>query len=513
MSEPRSRASLDPVAWEDLRRDGHRMLDDMFDHLETLRDQPVWQAPPPDKLAAVHEPLPRAPTSLRDVHAQFARAILPYSSGNAHPGFMGWVQGGGTPVGMLAEMLAAGMNANLGGRHHMAIEVERQMVAWTRDLFGFPDTASGLFVTGTSAANFMGVLVARTAALGPPVRSRGLTALGRHLTAYTSAAAHGCITRAMEIAGLGRDQLRFIPVDAEHRIEIAALKQAIATDRANGLQPFLLIGTAGTVDVGAIDDLPALADIAKAERLHFHIDGAFGALAILAPGLAPRLSGIERADSLAFDWHKWGQVPYDAGFLLVRDGVLHRQTFAGEDVYLQRAERGLAAGDWWPCDYGPDLSRGFRALKTWFTLKTYGADAIGRAIAETVSLAQMLVARVTDEPELELLGPVPLNIVCFGYRSADADRLNAEIVADLHEAGRVAPSLTTIGGRTAIRAAIVNHRTAAEDVEALVRSVLALGRAARDTSGRMIPTRGLPVPQASRHEPAQAHRQVAAWPA
>jgi aromatic-L-amino-acid decarboxylase len=479
MPEPHAPASLDPTDWQDLRRNGHRMLDTMFDHLETLRDQPVWQAPPPDILAAIREPLPRSPTDLSDVHAQFVSAILPHSSGNAHPGFMGWVQGGGTPVGMLAEMLAAGMNANLGGRHHMAIEVERQMVTWTSDLFGFPRTSSGLFVTGTSAANFMGVLVARTRVLGPSVRSRGMTALGRHLIAYTSAAAHGCIARAMEMAGLGREQLRLIPVDPEHRIRMAALKQAIAVDRARGLEPFLLIGTAGTVDVGAIDDLPALADIAAAERLHFHIDGAFGALAMLAPDLAPRLAGIERADSLAFDWHKWGQVPYDSGFLLVRDSELHRQTFAAEAAYLRRDERGLAGGEWWPCDYGPDLSRGFRALKTWFTLKTYGADAIGHCIAGTVALAQRLAARVAAEPELELLGPVPLNIVCFGYRSADADRLNAEIVADLHEAGRVAPSLTTVAGRTAIRAAIVNHRTAAEDVDALVRSVLALGRTYR----------------------------------
>jgi aromatic-L-amino-acid decarboxylase len=447
--------------------------------MQSLRDQPVWRAPPTGSLASIHEPRPRAPSRLRDVHAQFVNSILPYSSGNAHPGFMGWVQGGGTPVGMLAEMLAAGMNANAGGRDHMAIEVERQMIAWTRDLFGFPVTASGLFVTGTSQANFMGVLVARTRALGQLVRDRGLAAIGRHLTAYTSAAAHGCIARAMEMTGLGRDQLRLIPVDPEHRIRIAALRQAIATDRKHGLTPFLLIGTAGTVDVGAIDDLTALAAIAEAEQIHYHIDGAFGALAMLAPGLAPLLSGIERADSLAFDWHKWGQVPYDAGFLLVRDGALQRQTFAADAAYLRRAERGLAGGDWWPCDYGPDLSRGFRALKTWFTLKTYGTDAIGQIIAGTVALAQRLAARVAAEPELELLAPVPLNIVCFSYRSPDANRLNAEIVANLHESGRVAPSLTTIDGRTAIRAAIVNHRTAAQDIDALVDAVLIRGRAAR----------------------------------
>lgn len=479
MPDPCPSHSLDPSDWAELRRDGHRMLDGMFDHLQSLRDQPVWQPPPPDEITAIREPVPLAPTRLRDVHAQFLRSILPFSSGNSHPGFMGWVQGGGTPVGMLAEMLAAGMNANVGGRDHMAIEVERQMIAWTRELFGFPDSAGGLFVTGTSQANFIGVLVARTRALGQSVRERGLTAIGRHLTAYTSAAAHGCIARAMEMAGLGREQLRLVAVDAEQRIRIAALRQAIASDRAAGYEPFLLIGTAGTVDVGAIDDLDALAAIARAEGLHFHIDGAFGALAILAPELAPLLSGIERADSLAFDWHKWGQVPYDSGFLLVRDGALQRQTFAADAAYLRRAERGLAGGDWWPCDHGPDLSRGFRALKTWFTLKTYGTDAIGQIIAGTVALAQRLAARVAAEPELELLAPVPLNIVCFGYRGPDADRLNAEIVADLHEAGRVAPSLTTIGGRTAIRAAIVNHRTTAEDADALVDSVLARGRAAQ----------------------------------
>jgi aromatic-L-amino-acid decarboxylase len=483
MPNPLISASLDPADWSDIRRDGHRMLDDMFDHMETLRDQPVWRAPPAGELRGN---LPRGPSDLRDVHAQFLRAILPYSSGNAHPGFMGWVQGGGTPVGMLAEMLAAGMNANAGGRDHMAIAVERQMMAWTRDLFGFPATASGLFVTGTSAANFMGVLAARTRMLGPVVRGEGLASMGRLLTAYTSDAAHGCIARAMEMSGLGRDQLRRIPVDADQRMRIDALREAIADDRAAGLDPFLLIGTAGTVDVGAIDDLQALAGVADVEQLHFHIDGAFGALAMLAPAFAPLLSGIERADSLAFDWHKWGQVPYDSGFLLVRDGAWLTRTFAADEAYLRRADRGLAGGDWWPCDYGPDLSRGFRALKTWFTLKTYGADAIGDVVARTIALARHLATRVMQEPRLELLGPVPLNIVCFGYRGVtpgdrdrrDADRLNAEIVADLHEAGRVAPSLTTIGGRTVIRAAIVNHRTAVDDVEALVTSVLALGRAA-----------------------------------
>lgn len=449
------------------------MLDDMFDHLKTIADQPLWRPPAADALALLHEELPSAPTELAAVHAQFLATILPGGSGNAHPGFMGWVQGGGTPVGMLAEMLAAGMNANLGGRHHMAIEVERQVLTWTKQIFGFPACASGLLVTGTSAANHIAVLVARTRALAAS-RQDGVEG---DIVAYTSAAAHGCIARAMEMAGLGRGRLRLIPVDDHHRIDLGVLRAAIARDRAGGKQPFMLIGTAGTVDTGSIDDLAVLADIAAVENLHFHVDGAFGALAVLAPELAPRLAGLDRADSLAFDWHKWGQVPYDCGCILVRDADLHRRSFAADAAYLGRADRGLAAGEWWPCDYGPELSRGFRALKVWFTLKTYGTDAIGRVIAGTVALAQRLADRVRAEPELELLGPAALNIVCFRYRATN-DEWNAEIVADLHEAGRVAPSLTRIDGRTAIRAAIVNHRTTEHDVNVLIDSVLTLGRQA-----------------------------------
>jgi aromatic-L-amino-acid decarboxylase len=390
---------------------------------------------------------------------------------------MGWVHGGGNVAGMLAELLAAGLNANLGGRDHAPIEVERQIARWTAQLFGFPDTATGLFVTGTSMANMLGVLVARADAFGLGVRKNGVAAYRKRPTAYTSAAAHGCIAQAMDLTGLGSDALRLIPTNGHHQIDTAALEAAIAADRAAGFTPFLLAGTAGTVDVGAIDDLAALADIARREALWFHVDGAFGALAILAPELAPQLAGIERADSLALDFHKWGQVPYDAGFILVRDGALHRRTFAAQAAYLRRETRGLAAGAPWPCDFGPDLSRGFRALKTWFTLKVYGTEALGAVIARTCALARHLAARVLATPQLELLAPVQLNIVCFRHRGGDADALNARIVADLHESGIVAPSSTVIGGRLAIRAAIVNHRTNERDVDALLDAVVAFGAA------------------------------------
>jgi glutamate/tyrosine decarboxylase-like PLP-dependent enzyme len=207
------------------------------------------------------------------------------------------------------------------------------------------------------------------------------------------------------------------------------------------------------------------------------VDGAFGALAKLAPDLAPRLDGIECADSLAFDFHKWGQAPYDAGFLLVRDAEAHKQAFASPAAYMTRAERGLAAGSPWPCDFGPDLSRGFRALKVWFTLKVLGTERLGAAISRSCSLARYLEGRIHATPELEVMAPVELNIVCFRYRAEDSDKVNAEIAIRLQESGVVAPSTTRIGGRTAIRAAIVNHRTGRAEMDALVDGTLAQGRA------------------------------------
>ena len=472
----RPAATLDPQDWDELRAQGHHMLDDMIDYVAGIRDRPVWQPMSEATRGRFRSELPRAPTDLADVYRDFNELVVPHATGNVHPGFMGWVHGGGTVVGMLAEMLAAGLNANLGGRDHAPIEIERQVVDWTRQLFGFPQGASGLFVTGTSMANLMAVLVARRAALGAAVRQQGLGEPGRRLRAYTSTAAHGCIAKALDIAGLGSDALGCIRTDAAHRIDISALRTAIAQDRNAGLHPFLVVASAGTVDIGAIDDLAAVAEFCRGEGLWFHVDGAFGALAMLSAELAPKLAGIEQADSIALDFHKWGQVPYDAGFLLVRDGERHRETFASPAAYLRRETRGLAAGAEWPCDLGPDLSRGFRALKTWFTLRTFGGDALGTMIANSCALARELEALVLAESELELLAPVNLNIVCFRYRADDADLINREIVADIHESGIAAPSTTTLDGRLAIRAAIVNHRTQRADIARLVAAVLSFGR-------------------------------------
>lgn len=489
---PSTNTSLDPENWAEFREQAHRMLDDMLDYTAGIRQQPVWQAIPEDVRMRFRQELPAQPTPLDQVHKEFMTSILPYTARNGHPGFLGWVQGGGTPVGMLAEMLAAALNANLGGRDQIPLEVERQVTEWMRTLFAFPAGATGLFVTGTSMANFLAVKVARDARLGCEVRRKGISQPEQKLVAYASGAVHGCIARALDLAGLGSDSLRLIPVDRLHRMDLEALAAAVASDRDASLTPFLVVGTAGTVDIGAIDDLNGIADICAREQLWFHVDGACGALAMLAPELAPRLKGIERADSLAFDFHKWAQVPYDAGFILVRDGARHQAAFASSNAYLARDDRGMSAGSPWPCDLGPDLSRGFRALKTWATLKVYGTKAIGAVVSHTCKLARYLESRVVASPELELMVPVELNVVCFRYScgsSVDAsyedfaefeeflDKVNREIVVALQEAGAVAPSTTSIDKHLVIRAAIVNHRTTEAEMDTLVETVLDAGRA------------------------------------
>lgn len=468
--------SLDPQDWQTLRQQGHRMLDDMFDYIQHIRERPVWQPIPSEVREAFCEPLPTQPVSLAHAHSRFMTQVLPYAVGNTHPAFMGWVHGGGTPVGMLAEMLAAGLNANLGGRDQMPLEVERQIGLWMRDLFGFPETATGLFVTGSSTANLMGVLVARTKALGVSSRSSGVAGQPQ-LIAYAANSAHGCIAKAMDMCGLGTEALHLVPVNGQGQMDVNALSQMELADRDAGLHPFFVAGTAGTVNIGAIDPLDEIAAFARQQGMWFHVDGALGGLGMLSPDVAPRLKGIELADSIALDFHKWGQVPYDAGYFLARNGADQLDAFVSPAAYLARHTRGLAAGSPWPCDFGPDLSRSFRALKTWFTFVCHGTNKLGAVISHTCALARYMQQRIEANPELELMAPVALNIVCFRFRCDDADLVNSDIVVALHESGVAVPSATTLGGHTVIRAAIVNHRTLSADIDALLDATVAIGKA------------------------------------
>ncbi len=473
--------TLDPENWDEMRALAHRMVDDMMTYLQSVRERPVWQPVPAAVKERLHQPLPLEPESASAAYDDFIRDVLPYPMGNIHPRFWGWVMGNGTVLGVLADMLAATMNPNMGGGNHAANLVELQVVDWCKEMLGYPMQASGLLVSGGSMANLLGLAVARNAKAGFDLRRQGLVAAPRRLLFYTSAESHSSVQKGIELLGLGSESLRAIPVDAAYQIDIAALAAAVAEDRAAGHAPVCVIASAGTTNTGAIDDLNRLADLCAAEGMWLHVDGAFGALAALSPALRPLLAGMERADSLAFDLHKWMYLPFEAGCLLVRDAEVHRRTFSLTPLYLAHGgDRGLSAGEVWFSDYGLQLTRGFRALKVWLSLKEHGAAKFGRLIQQNVDQAQYLAALIDASPDLERLAPVRLNVVCFRFRPPGLDEtglntLNQELLLRLQESGIAAPSSTTLQGRFCLRVANTNHRSRREDFDMLVAAVIRLG--------------------------------------
>jgi glutamate/tyrosine decarboxylase-like PLP-dependent enzyme len=337
------------------------------------------------------------------------------------------------------------------------------------------------FIFGMDAmANLVGLTVARNTLAGYDVRSQGLRAGPRQMVLYASQEVHSCVHKAAELLGLGREALHLIPVNAACEMDLEALERAIAADRAAGLQPFCVVGSAGTVNTGAIDDLQGIADICQREQLWFHVDGAIGAVAILAPEVQACVEGLQRSDSMALDLHKWMYMPFEAGCVLVRSEPAHRKAFSLTPEYLAHAERGLAAGKLWFSDYGLQLTRGFRALKVWMSIKEHGVHKYGRMIRQNMAQAQYLGQRVQASPVLEIMAPVQLNIVCFRYNPGGLDtvalnHLNQELLIRLHESGLAVPSYTTLDGCYCLRAAITNHRSRGEDFDLLVEATERLG--------------------------------------
>jgi glutamate/tyrosine decarboxylase-like PLP-dependent enzyme len=280
---------------------------------------------------------------------------------------------------------------------------------------------------------------------------------------------------------MGSSSLRKVPVNDDFTIDLNALEAALSADRAAGYRPICIIGSAGTVNTGAVDDLNALAGLCQREELWFHVDGAIGAVAVLAGNVKPQLLGIERADSVALDLHKWMHVPFEAGCVLVRHAEAHRRTFSLTPEYLEHESRGLAAGHLWFSDYGLQLSRQFRALKVWMSIKEHGLERFGRMIARNVEQAQYFGQLVEDEPDMELLAPISLDIVCFRFNPGGLDdktlnALNKEILMQLQERGIAAPSYTTLHGQYCLRIAVANHRSQQDDFDALAKEVVRLGR-------------------------------------
>ena len=473
--------TLDPQDWDAMRALAHRMVDDGLDYLRTIADRPVWQPVPESAAAHFTSPLPQEPSDAGQVYAEFVENIMPYPMGVPHPRFWAWYMGNGTVMGALAEFLAAVLNPNLGGGNHVANLVEKQVIDWMKEMLGFPPEASGLLVSGGSMANFVGIAVARNTRAGFDVRAQGLRSAAQPLTVYASTEIHSSNQKAVELLGLGSDSLRKIPVNADFTINLQALQTAIDADRAAGMRPICVLASAGTVNTGAVDDLNALADICQREGLWLHVDGAIGAVAVLADSLRPQLAGIERADSIALDLHKWMHMPFEAGCILVRHEDPHRMTFSLTPEYLVHEERGLAGGSLWFSDYGLQLSRSFRALKVWMSIKEHGIKRFGRMMARNAAQARAFARRVEQHPNLELMAPVGMDIVCFrfnpgGLPDDKLDALNKETLIRLQEGGIAAPSYTTLNGRYCLRLAIANHRSRDEDFDALFEGVLAIAQ-------------------------------------
>ncbi len=394
---------------------------------------------------------------------------MPYPMGNIHPRFHAWYMGGSNLTGALADFLAAVVGSNLGGGDHAAADIDRQVVDWCRQMVGMPEGTGGTLVSGGSVANLIALTVARNVAAGVDVRTEGITA-APPLRFYASDQVHGCHIKALEVLGLGRAALRLIPTGPDCRLDLSALRAAIAEDRAAGLRPACLIATAGTVNTGAVDDLPGAAALCREEGLWFHIDGCIGALVALGPRHRGLVEGIGLGNSLALDPHKLLQAPFELGCCLVRDRGLHRAAFALNQEYLQGTTRGLAAAEWL-YDYGLQTSRGFRALKLWMSVMEHGVARLGEMIDHTIDLAASFRARLAATPGFEVKPGTGLNIVCFRHAGPDEPTRkarNIETMLQLQDAGIAVLSDTTVHGCHWLRAAYANHRTTGADVEALV---------------------------------------------
>ncbi len=472
--------TLDPTDWAKMEQLGMEMVKDMMQFLSTVRERKVWQEPPSDVKDFFNQRVPIEGQMHETIYEDFKTKIRPYPTGNIHPRFWGWVMGTGTPFTMLADMLAAGININQGGGNQVGGLVEKQLIDWFIELFGFPPDASGLLVSGGSMANLIGITVARYAKADFDLRKEGLYGSQKRMMVYASTEVHNCVNKTVELLGLGSDSLRLISVNDNYEIKIDELQQQIKQDIEQGLQPFCVIGNAVTVNTGACDDLNALADLCRRENLWFHVDGAIGAMLMLSEKYKDKIAGIERADSLAMDMHKWMYVPYEASCVLVRNKATHYKAFSLQAAYLQHEKRGMGGGDIWFSDYGVELSRGFKALKIWMSIKEHGIKKFGRMVTQNVEQVQYLKLLVNNNPKLELTAPAPLNLLCFRYKGnlSDEEKLNSlnkELLFQLHESGVALPSYTILKGKYSLRVANTNHRTIREDFKILTDKVVELG--------------------------------------
>jgi aromatic-L-amino-acid/L-tryptophan decarboxylase len=458
---------------DQFRELGYRAIDILAEQLASIRDTPT-RCPVPDDLREqiIGQPLPVEPRDPSELLDAFAETLLPYPMGNQSPRFFGWVNSPAAPLGVLAELLAAGLDPSVAGGDHAATYVEHAVLNWLKTIMRFPSDSGAILTSGGSVANLIGLAVMRRVKAQGDIRAQGFHGEPWPMVVYTSTEGHSCIEKAVELLGIGHDYLHKIPVDAEFRIDVNQLKAQIAADRAAGLRPVCVAASAGAVNTGAIDPLDAIADVCRAEDLWFHIDGAYGGLGILASQTDGLYRGMERADSLAVDPHKWMYVPVECGCALVRDKQAMRNAFSLVPPYL-RDDKALP----WFSEFGIQQSRGFKALKVWMTMQQIGERGYRELITRDISLAKALQERIRNRSDFELLAAGPLSVTCFRYAApGDLNALNRRLLDTVQREGKVFLSSTELNGQFALRACIVNFRTEEADLDVLLDVLAEAGR-------------------------------------
>jgi aromatic-L-amino-acid/L-tryptophan decarboxylase len=459
---------------------------DLFqEYLERLPSLPIDRGRSSDEVRrAVARPIPEEGVPDEDLISYLRTIVFDSAIYTGHPGFMAYISGSGTPPGAAADLVAAAINQNVGGWRlgPGATELELYLTSWFARRFGMPERAGGLVTSGGSMANFVALKVARDRALGAGAREEGLG--NSRLTAYTSDEVHFAATRAADMLGLGSNSIRLIDVDDDYRLDVGLMEERIEEDLSRGFQPFAVVATLGTVGTGAIDPLSAIADVCRRRGLWMHVDAAYGGPAVLADDLKPLLAGVEHADSLAFDPHKWMYTPHSGGVVLVRDLQWLADSFAAHATYVHEDKeltgRGLDLGM-----MGPQLSRSFWALKIFVSLLAYGTNAYGKRISHDVTLARYLADLVREQEDFELMAPVELSICCFRFvprnlptgpgREEYLDELNATLMAKAQLDGQVFYSNAVLGDRFVLRCCIVNFRTEAEHLQQVIDVTRKLG--------------------------------------
>lgn len=427
-------------------------------------------------------PLPETGTDPSALFDQVAAEVFPYPLGHNNPRFFAWVNSPAAPIGILAELLAAGMNSSVAGGDQAATYVEHGLLNWLKQIMGFPNESGGLLVSGGSMATLVGLTVMRYFMSNQHVREAGMNQNDAPMIVYTSTEGHSCIQKTVELLGIGSEHLHRIPVDDEFRMDVDALHAQIKADRAAGLNPVCVAATAGTVNTGAIDPLDKIADLCEQENLWLHVDGAFGGIAILAPEVEPLYAGIERADSLGIDPHKWMYVPVECGCAIVRDKESMRNAFSLVPEYL-RDDRLLP----WFAEFGPQQTRGFRALKLWLAMKQIGVEGYSHLISRDIGLVKQLREKLEAHADFRIASAGPLSVTCFVYAPTDVpsdqvEALNRALLERVQQEGVVYLTSTVLHGDYVLRANIVNFRTTEDDLDVLIDCLVRAGQQVRSST-------------------------------